>query len=154
MGWFPFMVLCNVVSYNPIYYLRKPVIGLVHRICLYMVSMNCMVNPIIYALRFKSFRRGFKLVCSCSSDDEISDATGSVWWISWCNWELFLTHCGIVTPYGDIDLGGHRVKQWFVMHCAITETLFMQCVEYHSDAHANHMIRLQWWSGPGSGGRR
>ena len=35
-----------------------------------------------------------------------------------------LTHCGLVTPYGDIDLGQHWVRQWLVFwrHQAITWT--------------------------------
>ena len=73
IGWCPYVVLCNVISYNPIYYLRQPAIGVAHRISTYMLSLNCTVNPIIYGLRSKTFRRGFKLACSCSSDDETAE---------------------------------------------------------------------------------
>ena len=35
-----------------------------------------------------------------------------------------LTHCGLLTPYGDIDLGQHWIRYWFVAwrHQAITWT--------------------------------
>ena len=36
----------------------------------------------------------------------------------------FLTHCGLVTSYDDIELGQHRIRKWFVTwwHQAITWT--------------------------------
>ena len=37
---------------------------------------------------------------------------------------IFLTHCGLVTPYGNRDLGQHWLRWWFVAwrHQAITRT--------------------------------
>ena len=37
---------------------------------------------------------------------------------------IMLTHCGLVTPYGDRDLGQHWLRQWLVawLHQAITWT--------------------------------
>ena len=47
-----------------------------------------------------------------------------------------LTHCGLVTPYGDIDLGQHSSRQWLVawQHQAITWTNvdFPEGVQRHS----------------------
>ena len=44
--------------------------------------------------------------------------------IFWRNWPIFLTHCGLVKPYGDRDLGQHWLRQWLVawQHQAITWT--------------------------------
>ena len=43
-------------------------------------------------------------------------------WLATTNPEL--THCGLVTPYGDINLGQHWLRQWLVAwwHQAITWT--------------------------------
>ena len=54
-------------------------------------------------------------------------------WPSWLlifwSWPLHegcicLTHCGLVTPYGDMELGEHRLRQWLAAwrHQAITWT--------------------------------
>ena len=45
--------------------------------------------------------------------------------VSWLHLaELLLTHCGLVTPYGDMELGQHWLRQWLVAwrHQAITWT--------------------------------
>ena len=59
----------------------------------------------------------------------------SMWWLNnelhfFDDFYIFLvtlsTHCGIVKPYGDIDLGQHWLRQWLVVwrHQAITSSNF------------------------------
>ena len=45
-------------------------------------------------------------------------------WRPFCLGLNVLTHCGLVTPYGNIDLGQHLLRYWFVawQHQVITWT--------------------------------
>ena len=58
-----------------------------------------------------------------------NDRKRHFFFISWNNFRMTrvnvkLTHCGLVTPYGDIDLGQHWLRKWLVAwrHQAINWT--------------------------------
>ena len=57
------------------------------------------------------------------------------------NWALInLTYCGLVMPYGDIDLGQHWLRQWLVAWC--TKPLPKPILIYH-------ITEVQWHSSGG-----
>ena len=69
---------------------------------------------------------------------------------TWANWQISrvmysaqglysLTHCGLVTPYGDMELGQHCLRQWLVAwrHQAITWT--------NVDSYQWGPMTITWW---------
>ena len=80
--WVPFLVL-NVIEAGDISYaLTNELIIKLHKITNIMLLANSVVNPFVYAIRFKSFNVAFRLMCGCLKQSErhtAIEAVTSLW---------------------------------------------------------------------------
>ena len=67
----PAFIVSQYISHDPMKYLVKPGIGYVIIVSNTALLSNNIVNPIIYALKFKAYKKAFKALIRCKSDDSI-----------------------------------------------------------------------------------
>ena len=68
--WGPFMTHSVVCVRNPAFCLEHPIIKLIYFGALVLFLANSVVNPIVYAVRFRSFNVAFRLMFGCVKEDE------------------------------------------------------------------------------------
>ena len=76
--WLPFLVLNIVESTDPAYYMTISSLLGFHTLALAMFLFNSIVNPIVYAVRFRNFNVAFRLMFGCLSVDDRHTAMESV----------------------------------------------------------------------------
>ena len=83
---------------------------------MYEVKINCHRNYI-----FKSFHSRACFMCIFMHNMSMIKK----WKQNYGAFQGKLIHCGLVMPYGDIDMGQHWLRQWLVAswHQAITQTI-------------------------------
>ena len=70
-GWLPYIILCQVIVTDPFYYLQQPAFVNLYSVVTLMVFTNSMVNPLVYAVRFKRFGLAFRFAFKCLSKEEL-----------------------------------------------------------------------------------
>ena len=70
-GWLPYIILCQVIVTDPFYYLQQPALVNVYTVITLVVFTNSMVNPLVYAIRFKRFGLAFRYAFKCVSREEL-----------------------------------------------------------------------------------
>ena len=70
MCWVPFIIYCIVCVRNPTFCLESPTINQIFVGVLALFYANSVVNPIVYAVRFRSFNVALRLMFCCVQEDE------------------------------------------------------------------------------------
>ena len=77
----PFLIYSLIFAYDPIRYLRQPTLLVLYNITLLLLMANSLMNPIVYALRFKPFTVAFKIMLGLIKQEERSRAISDVIWM-------------------------------------------------------------------------
>ena len=67
----PYTLLCQVLVTDPFYYLQQPTTMHVFKVIKVMFVINSVINPIVYAIRFKRFGLAFRYAFKCISKDDL-----------------------------------------------------------------------------------
>ena len=80
--WAPFLALSSVESTDPVYYRNQLTFQKFYSVALAMYWFNSVVNPVVYAVRFRNFNVAFRLMFGCVKDGErhaAMESVNSVW---------------------------------------------------------------------------
>ena len=66
----PFFILTQVIVHDPAKYLANNVVSNIYTVSQFALITNNFINPVIYALKFKSYRSAFRTLIRCSSPAE------------------------------------------------------------------------------------
>ena len=81
--WVPFIVLNVIEAVHTSYALNNELIIKLHIITSAMLLVNSVVNPFVYAIRFRSFNVAFRLMCGCMKESQRHTAIEAVTSL-WC----------------------------------------------------------------------
>ena len=78
----PYLVLNIVISFDRFRSLQNPAMMRAYVGLFMIVMLNSLVNPIVYAFRFKNFKIAFKLLFGLIKDEDRAAAIESAKWIN------------------------------------------------------------------------
>ena len=70
MCWAPFLIYCIVCVRNRTFCLERQTIKNIFVGALALFYVNSVVNPIVYAVRFRGFNVALRLMLGCVKEDE------------------------------------------------------------------------------------
>ena len=77
----PYCVMTIVMCFDPIGFLQNMTLGRIYVFLLVMFLSNSLVNPIVYAVRFRSFTVAFKLMFKLIKEEDRFAAIENAKWI-------------------------------------------------------------------------
>ena len=78
MCWAPFLIYCIICVRNPNFCLERQTIKNIYVGALALFYANSVVNPIVYAVRFRGFNVALRLMFGCVKEDERHSLVESV----------------------------------------------------------------------------
>ena len=87
--WVPFIVLNVIEAVHTSCALNNGLIIKLHKITSAMLLANSVVNPFVYAIRFRSFNVAFRLMCGCMKESQrhtAIEAVTSLWCVNLIVW--------------------------------------------------------------------
>ena len=76
--WSPFMIHSAIMSRDPMIYLSQPQAMTMYHMFLLLLFANCLMNPMLYAVRFHPFQVAFRIMFGLIKDEERHIAIESI----------------------------------------------------------------------------
>ena len=68
----PFFILSQIIVYDPKNYLMIPAVAMMWPVAALMLIINNFINPVIYALKFNTYRMAFKTLLGCTNNNRLA----------------------------------------------------------------------------------
>ena len=82
LSWVPFLSYCVACVRDPPFCLENQTVKIIYVGILLLFRINSIVNPIVYAVRFRGFNVAFRLMFGCIKEDErhtLMESVTSMW---------------------------------------------------------------------------
>ena len=71
-SFLPFFILSHIIVYDPEKYLMMPGVAMMWSVLGLMLVVNNFINPVIYALKFNTYRVAFKILLGCTNNNRVA----------------------------------------------------------------------------------
>ena len=68
----PFFILSQIIVYDPQKYFMIPEVNKMWSVVALILVINNFINPVIYALKFTTYRRAFKMLLGCNTNNLVA----------------------------------------------------------------------------------
>ena len=68
----PFFILSQIIVHDPENYLMIPAVAMMWPVVALMLVVNNFINPVIYALKFKTYPMSFKTLLGCTNNNRVA----------------------------------------------------------------------------------
>ena len=99
--WTPFLVLSVMESLDPVGFRKLLFLRKFQSVALSMFMFNSVVNPFVYAVRFRNFNVAFRLMFGCIRDEErhtVMESMTSAWGTHYVNVWVYLERRNGIQP--------------------------------------------------------
>ena len=77
-SWSPYMIQATIMSSDPVAYLERPLPMAISYVFLLLLFVNSLINPMVYAVRFRPFRVAFKIMFGLLKEEDRHAAIESI----------------------------------------------------------------------------